>query len=109
MSSGEDEKKEGDEKEGGVIDFEDPEDEKLDVRMQKSPEDPPQEGVEEHWASGHIQFRTWCPHCVKCRAKSDPHRKTKGKETKRIPTIGHDYGFMGKGRRGRHATTGLQR
>ena len=73
----EDEKKEEEPKEEGVISFEDPEDEQLDLRTLKSPEDPTHEEVEEHWASGHVQQRNLRPHCVKCRARSDPHRKPK--------------------------------
>ena len=41
----------------------------------------------------HIPFRSWCPHCVKGRAKSAGHSEA-GKEESTIPVISLDYAYM---------------
>ena len=38
----------------------------------RKPEEPTQKEFEDHMIS-HMPFRAWCPHCVKGRAKSEPH------------------------------------
>ena len=42
----------------------------------------------------HLPFRAWCPHCVKGRAKSEPHRVNKELEEETIPTVAMDYMWM---------------
>ena len=37
----------------------------------------------------HMPFRAWCPHCVKGRTKSEPHRTVEEKEEETVPTIFH--------------------
>ena len=41
----------------------------------------------------HAKFRSWCPHCIKGRAKSFPHQKIKNKDAD-IPIVSIDYAFM---------------
>ena len=61
-----------------------------------SVEAPTAEEIEAHKVS-HLPFRSWCPHCVRGKAPSDPHRRQsrEEKESKRIPTCSMDYFFMG--------------
>jgi hypothetical protein len=49
--------------------------------------------VEEHERT-HVPFRSWCPHCVKGKAKSHPHWNKKEEEEYGIPTISWDYFYM---------------
>ena len=37
---------------------------------------PSQQEVDEHMIT-HVPFRDWCPHCVRGKSKSTPHRKRK--------------------------------
>ena len=39
----------------------------------KAPEEPTPAEIEEHEATGHVQYRTWCRHCVAGRAIGQPH------------------------------------
>ena len=58
----------------------------------KIPIKPSQDEVDEHMLT-HLPFRSWCPHCVRGKAKGKPHRKQTG-TTKEIPTVSLDYMFM---------------
>ena len=40
----------------------------------RSPSDPTAAEVEEHEATGHVQYRTWCKHCVAGRGIGQQHR-----------------------------------
>ena len=40
----------------------------------------------------HIPYRTWCPHCVRGKARANYHKKSR--DEKHIPTISMDYMFM---------------
>ena len=57
------------------------------------PTQPNREEVEKHMAT-HLPFRNWCPHCVKTRGRSLPHRNLAGRERK-IPEYSFDYAFPG--------------
>ena len=59
----------------------------------RRPEEPTQREFEEHMVL-HLPFRAWCPHCVKGRAKSEPHKANKESEESTIPTIAMDYMWM---------------
>ena len=54
--------------------------------------EPTQEDIDEHNLD-HAQFRSWCPHCIKGRAKSYPHLTKKNKDRDN-PIINIDYAFM---------------
>eukprot|EP00974_Lingulodinium_polyedra_P074823 7250346-Lingulodinium_polyedra.AAC.1 len=55
----------------------------------KEEQAPSQEEVQEHMAS-HVPFRSWCPFCIKGKAKSSPHRRKKD-EGSDVPVISMDY------------------
>jgi hypothetical protein len=42
---------------------------KLDIRKLHDPKLPKEDEVKEHFLSGHMPFRSWCPHCVKGKGK----------------------------------------
>ena len=56
------------------------------------PTKPSQEEVEEHMLT-HLPYRSWCPHCVRGKAKGKPHKRRK-QEDKEVPTVALDYMFM---------------
>ena len=43
----------------------------------------------------HTPYRSWCPHCVRGRARAEQHRKN-AEEEGTIPTLAIDYAFLGK-------------
>lgn len=43
----------------------------------------------------HFPYRTWCEHCIKGKAKSNPHMYESGR-VDGIPVIGLDYCFLSK-------------
>ena len=59
----------------------------------RKPEEPTQRELEEHRVL-RMPFRAWCPHCVKGRAKSEPHRIAKRKDEETVPTVSMDYMWM---------------
>ena len=62
----------------------------------RAPTDPTPEEVEEHESTGHVQYRTWCRHCVAGRGAGQQHR-TRDEEARSqdgIPVISCDYTFM---------------
>ena len=48
---------------------------------------------EEHMVL-HTPFRAWCPHCVKGRAKNEPHWEKIKEDKERIPVVALDYMWM---------------
>ena len=58
------------------------------------PEEPSAEEVARHFAMGHPHFQAWCPHCVRGRGESAPHRRGDG-EAGGIPQLCLDYMTMG--------------
>ena len=65
----------------------------------RSPTDPAPDEVEEHESTGHIQYRSWCRHCVAGRGVGQQHR-TRGEQARTqdgMPTITCDYTFMSGG------------
>jgi len=60
-----------------------------------APVRPTEAEVEIHNAT-HIPFRSWCPHCVAGRAKSNPHHQTDQDRPCAIPVVSLDYAFMGE-------------
>ena len=49
---------------------------------------------EEHLASGHIPYRTWCEECVASRATGEPHRGRTGERTTCV--FAFDYFYLSK-------------
>ena len=61
--------------------------------MRRSPTEPTKDEVIRHKLT-HTPYRSWCPECVKARAKMPPHRKIPDDGEKAIPTVHIDYWFM---------------
>ena len=74
------------------------EDEGDKPRVVTSPAQPSAKEIEEHMVT-HIPFRSWCPHCVAGKSKSNPHRKNVEREAE-VPEIHVDYMYMTSGNRG---------
>ena len=62
------------------------------VKKLVTPAAPTAEDREEHTASGHVVFRTWCRECCIGRGRMHQHRAG-GRETA-IPAIAIDYGYL---------------
>ena len=56
---------------------------------------PSQKEIREHQESGHMPFRSWCPHCVRGRGKEMQHRRRSDEEESGIPEYHLDYCFPG--------------
>ena len=62
--------------------------------MLRSPMRPSAEDIEKHDAT-HLPYRTWCPPCVKAKAKEDAHpRKSGDGEEAGVPIISMDYNHV---------------
>ena len=61
----------------------------------RKPEEPTKEERRIHKIT-HLPFRSWCPHCVKARAKNWPHYKQREekKSEKALVTFAVDYCLM---------------
>jgi hypothetical protein len=75
------------------------EEESEEVQQVKRAPDPmaptPQE-IKSHEEDLHVQYRSWCKHCIAGRGTGNPHKKRKEpEEAEAGPTISLDYGFMG--------------
>ena len=62
------------------------------ARVLPDPGDPTPCQVEEHRASGHVPFRSWCRHCVEGRATGEQHRRRSGART--VCVFSFDYLFL---------------
>ena len=67
--------------------------EKPNVRTYKNPKQPTQTEIEQHRASGHIPYRSWCPTCIHAKGKEELHHPTTDPETS-PPLFSCDYGFL---------------
>ena len=54
---------------------------------------PSEKEIEIHGAT-HVPHRSWCPSCVAGRCRDRPHRPAESVESKSIPQIVFDYGFL---------------
>ena len=68
-------------------DAENLEEEAIEPKTRTPPKQPSAEEVENHMVT-HLPFRDWCPHCVRGKSGSKPHRNTQG--THEIPTVAVD-------------------
>jgi hypothetical protein len=66
--------------------------ETLKQRILPDPGEPTVSQREDHRASGHITFRSWCEDCVAGRATGEQHRKRK--EPRRVCVFAFDYLFL---------------
>ena len=69
------------------------ENEAAPIVQQRKPYEPSMKEWEEHMVL-HTPFRAWCPHCVKGRAKHEPHWATNKDENDRIPIVAMAYMWM---------------
>ena len=56
------------------------------------PAKPTQAEQDEHYATGHAAYRSWCEHCVKGRGRASPHAVVSEGE---LPEVGVDYAYLG--------------
>ena len=67
-----------------------------DVPRLRDPGEPTQSEIDLHAQTGHANYRSWCPHCVRGRARDGSHRPTR-RAADAIPTISFDYCFFTEG------------
>ena len=79
------------EKEQPVGNEGDKEEEATQPKVSVAPTQPSREEVERHMAT-HLPYRSWCPHCVRGKSGSKPHRVNQ--RMHEIPTVALDYMFM---------------
>ena len=90
---------------------EEPPEESAEVESRRAnpgwtPPDPTPQEQQEHEASGHAVYRSWCPECVRARGVSQQHRRVPhGKDL--LPTISLDYYYMNDDRAGDDSKPGL--
>ena len=68
------------------------EEEARKAKIPSAPSRPSLKEIEEHMTT-HLPFRSWCPHCVRGKAKGKQHRK-QDREHHKIPTVAIDYAYM---------------
>ena len=62
------------------------------------PDTPSKEQVRQHRLT-HRPFRSWCPHCIRGKGRSDQHRQSSQKDLHtEIPKIASDYFYVGQRR-----------
>ena len=66
------------------------------ARIIKGPMQPSAAEIEEHEATGHVVYRSWCPICQAARSTGQPHFRAPDEEETAVPQIIWDYGFMGE-------------
>ncbi len=65
------------------------------VKLVKSPLQPSAADIEEDDATGHVQYRSWCPICVAARSTGQPHTEAPEEDETAVPRILWDYAFLG--------------
>ena len=78
-----------------VIDMGIDNEDEVKVVVAKNPELPSQEEIDRHNVT-HMPYRSWCRHCIMGRGRSAPHKKLDAEKQHVIPTVSHDYGFIGR-------------
>ena len=78
----------------GEPDIQDDDCEGASKRVLPDPGEPTASQMEDHRASGHIPYRSWCRECVEGRATGEQHRKRKGART--VCVFSFDYLFLDK-------------
>ena len=66
-------------------------DEATQPKTRAAPTQPSREEVEKQMVT-HLPFRDWCPHCVRGKPGSKPHKSNQS--VHEIPTVAVDYMFM---------------
>ena len=60
----------------------------------RSPPKVSQTEIDEHNATGHVVYRSWCPVCVANKGHGQGHAKAPEEDETAVPTILSDYGFL---------------
>ena len=60
----------------------------------RAPSAPTTEEIEEHEASGHCNYRSWCRACIAGRGRADAHAAVESDEHA-LPTVAIDYAYLG--------------
>ena len=76
------------------LDVQDGDCEGASARVLPDPGEPTASQMEDHRASGHIPYRSWCRECVEGRATGEQHRKRRG--TRTVCVFSVDYLFLDK-------------
>ena len=63
------------------------------IKTLKSPEQPTAQEIEQHRASGHVPFRSWCPVCVQASA-NNPGHYARPAPAHDFPIFTSDYAFL---------------
>ena len=77
---------------GGLVERDAVEDAETEIAAAKflpGPHEPTQSQAEDHCASGHIPFRSWCSECVRARGTGEQHRRRKDRRD--ICVFSFDY------------------
>ena len=75
-------------------DFEQQSEEVAVPKAVRSPLEPTNAEVDEHELLGHVQFRSWCRHCVAARGVGQQHRSQAEEPEGALPTVSSDYCYM---------------
>ena len=67
----------------------------LVVKVPRSPSDPTPKEREEHEATQHLPFRSWCPCCVSGRANANAKSELSAELEHGTPTVSVDYFYLG--------------
>ena len=65
------------------------------AKLARAGKRPTDKEVEEHMNT-HLPYRSWCPHCVRGKARGGMHVSVKDKDGNEIPVISIDYMFFVK-------------
>ncbi len=68
--------------------------EEVQVRVKKNPVLPSEKQVEEHYASNHVPYRSWCKACVMGKGVNSAHFRAEKEEEQAVSTVSIDYAFM---------------
>ena len=62
-------------------------------RIMRGPHQPTREEFDEHMAT-HIPYRSWCPYCIKGKARASPHRQRREGIPDEVAVVAIDYMYM---------------
>ena len=65
------------------------------VRVRPGPPSTSQAEKDNHEATGHAVYRSWCSDCVQGRGRAKAHDNQKQREGESVPVLSWDYGFLG--------------
>ena len=66
----------------------------IEIKVKKNPMLPSEKQVEEHYASNHVPYRSWCKVCVLGKGVNSAHFRTDKEEEQAVSTVSIDYAFI---------------